>query len=120
MLRTQIKILNKNKIVAMEGGRRVGYLKFVYPGDSSGKRNLVIDYVYVKPQYRRKGIANKLIKFILKHFKNVVWISLWTSEEAEKDGSYGLYKKLGFKELAYQADYYKSGVGTHLFVKKLS
>ena len=120
MAHIQIKNLNKNRIIAVEEGKRVGYLKFTHPGDSSGKRNLVIDYVYIKPEHRRKGIANKLIKFILKHFKNKVWISLWTSEEAEKDKSYSLYKKIGFKELAYQADYYKKGVGTHLFVKRLS
>ena len=103
----------------MQKGKIVGYLKFSYPNDSSGKRNLEIGYIHIKPDYRRKGTATKLLKFLLNHFKNVVWISLWTGKQAEIDKSYDLYKKLGFKQKAYQADYYKKGIGTRLFVKRI-
>ncbi len=115
----KIKFLNKKKIVAIEKNKIIGYLKFSYPDDSSGKRNLEVGYIYVKSPYRRKKIASQLLKFLSNHFKNVVWISLWTGKQAEIDKSHDLYKKFGFKQKAYQADYYKKGIGTRLFVKRV-
>ncbi|OGF20345.1 hypothetical protein A2Y83_00690 [Candidatus Falkowbacteria bacterium RBG_13_39_14] len=109
----------KNKIIAKQGKFQAGYLKFSYPKDLAGYRNIEIDYIYVKPKYRRIGIATQMIKFFLKKFKNIVWVSLWTGRQMEIDKSYNLYKKLNFKQLAYQADYYDKNIGTRLFVKRI-
>lgn len=115
----QFKFQTKNKIVAIEKGKILGYVTFDYADDVSGKRNLEISYVYVSPKHRRKGIAIQMLEMIIEKFKNrVVWISLWTGIEAEEEGSWKLYKKIGFKELAIQKDYYKKGIGTRLFGKK--
>lgn len=111
--------LTKNKIIAKHGNIRLGYLHFSRPNDISRDRNITIDYIYVKPAYRRKGIATQMIKFFLAKFKNIVWISLWTSRQMEIDKSYNLYKKLKFKQIAYQCDYYEKNIGTRLFVKRV-
>ncbi len=118
----KIKFISKNKIVALEKGKMVGYVKFHHPDHIYGKRNLLIDYVYVKPSYRRKGIATQMLKLFLDNFKNknIVWVNLWTGDETENDKAFSLYKKLGFKELAFEPDYYKKGVGTRLFAKRIS
>ena len=97
-----------------------GYATFHHPEDYSGKRNLEIDFIYVPPKFRRKGIATQLLNFLMEKYKKVTWISLWTSIDSEKDESWRLYEKLGFKQLAYQEDYYKKGWGTRLFVKRMA
>ncbi len=119
----EIRFLNKKRIAAIENGKTVGYLRFYHPKERDtvgSKRNIVIDYMFVKPECRRKGIATKMLQFFLRHFKKVVWVTLWTGKQSENDKSYVLYKKLGFKKLAYQSDYYQKGMGTHLFAKKNS
>ena len=55
-------------------------------------------WLYINSEYRRKGIATKLIKEFLKNFKNIVWVSFWTGKDLEKEKAYGLYKKLGLFE----------------------
>ena len=115
------RIIHKGTRLSYRSGHQeLGYLKFSFPSDAAKDRNVVIDYIYVKPQYRRRGIATLLLGKFLGLYKNKVWVSLWTGRLAEKDGSWFLYKKLGFGQLAFQADYYAPGVGTRLFAKRLS
>jgi len=45
---------------------------------------------------------------------------MWTGKEIEKVKGTDLYLKNGFKKIAYQQDYYEKGIGTALFVKKIS
>lgn len=117
----EIKFLKKRKkIIAIENGETIGHLLFNYPKDHSHKRNIDIGNVYVKPEHRRKGIATQMLQTFLDNFKDkIIWASLWTNEEMEANKTYGLYKKLGFEELVHQPDYYKKGIGTRLFVKRL-
>ena len=116
----EIKFLNKNKIVALEKGKQIGYLTFRHPNDISGKRNLELVYLYVKPAFRRQGMATKMLRFLLNHSKNIIWISIWTGRQLERDKAYELYEKIGFKEVTFQPDYYEKGAGTRLFVKRMS
>ncbi|HPI67050.1 MAG TPA: GNAT family N-acetyltransferase [bacterium] len=109
----------KNLISVFDLDKKIGYLKFSYPCDASKKRNLNFDYIFIKPKYRRQGIATRLLFFALNNFTDVVWISLWTSKEIELNHAHHIYKKVGFKQIAYQADYYAKGVGTRLYVKKI-
>ncbi len=120
MKKIKIKWNKKGKrISAAASKKELGFLTYFYPDDTAGKRNVEINYLYVKPAYRRCGIATKLLKFFLDKFKNVTWVSFWTAESSEKDKSYPLYHKLGFKDVYYQPDYYRKGVGTRLFVKRM-
>ena len=117
----EIKFLQKRKkIIAIENGKVIGHLRFNYPNDHSNRRNINIHDIYVKPEHRIKGIATQMIQTFLDNSRGkIVWASLWTNEEMETNKTYGLYKKLGFEELAHQPDYYKKGIGTRLFVKRL-
>jgi len=67
----------------------------------------IID-IYVDNNYRRKGIAFKLINEIIKDYK-LENITL----EVSKDNisAINLYKKLGFKEVAVRKNYYKTTDG---------
>ncbi|MFA5934686.1 MAG: GNAT family N-acetyltransferase [Candidatus Paceibacterota bacterium] len=117
----EITIL-KNKFVLKDKNKNIGYLKFQYPDDSSGKRNIGMNYIFIKPEYRRQGLAKKILAFALSYFKKngIVWISFWTGKEIEQNKAYSLYEKVGFEEFAYQKDYYEKGVGVRLFVKRLN
>ncbi len=109
-------VKTKNSIFYLEGNDVLGKLDFRYPDDCTGKRNLELKYLYVKPLHRRKGIGSKLLKYAIKKFKRCTWINFWTGYEAEIDKSYRMFSKLGFKQLAYMKDYYEDGIGTRLFV----
>ncbi len=119
---TNLVLKNHSKIIAQENSRQIGYLNYRYPNDKSGTRNLEIESLYVLPSCRRKGVASSMIALLTKKAKNmkIVWISLWTSKDMEKDKSQQFYKKLGFKKLAEQKDYYKKGISTTLFVKRVT
>lgn len=111
--------MKKNKITAMVGNKKVGNMKFGHPDDASGKRNVCIDEIWVSPKYRRRGIATKILKYFLKKFKNVIWISFWTGRQMEIDKAYKLFTKLGFKKIAHHPDYYAKGIGTRLYSKRI-
>jgi len=116
----KVKFLKeKNLISVFDKNKKIGYLKFSYPRDASKERNLNFDYIFIKPEYRRRGIATQLLFFALKIFTDVVWISLWTSKEIELTKAYAIYQKVGFKQIAYQADYYAKNLGTRLYVKRI-
>jgi len=112
--------LRKKKIIAFQTGKAVGYLTYRYASDASGKRNMELIYLFVKPSYRHRGIATKLLLNFLKMFKNIAWVSFWTGRQAEIDKSYKIYEKLGFKEIAFLEDYYEKGIGTRLYARKIN
>ena len=58
-------ILSKNKFILKDKNKNIGYLKFDYPSDASLKRNIEIPYMFIKPEYRRQGLAKKLLAFSL-------------------------------------------------------
>ena len=52
--------------------------------------------------------------------EKIVWVSLWTGYEIEKNNLTNIYKNLGFEEKYYQEDYYKKGIGARLFTIRLN
>lgn len=103
-----------------EKNNKIGYLKYAHPKDSSASRNVVFEYVYVNPAFRRRGLATELLQYAMDNFKDAIWISLWTGRQSEIDKSHIFYKNAGFQEIAYQADYYEDGIGTRLYVKRMN
>ena len=97
---------------------KIGYLKYSYPNDISGKRNLQIDYIWVLPENRRSGVALSMINQLLDKYPDVTWVSLWTGTESEEDDSHRLFIKAGFADLTYQKDYYAPGVGSRLYARR--
>lgn len=116
----KIKFKTKTQIVALNEKEQIGYLNFDYAKDASKKRNVEISYVYVKPKYRRAGIGSKMINFLITNKPKIIWISLWTGKEIEESKALNFYIKNGFTKLANQKDYYKNGIGTTLFVKRIN
>ncbi len=116
----KIKFQTKDKIIALDGKKQIGYLNFCYAEDSSQRRNIEIPYMYVNPEYRKQGIGSKMLKFLIENKPKITWLSFWTGKEIEKTKGTNFYLKNGFKKLAYHADYYEKGIGMTLFAKRIS
>jgi ribosomal protein S18 acetylase RimI-like enzyme len=103
------------RIEALSGVQVVGYILFGYAKDLSKNRNIEIEYIYVKPTCRGRGIASEMIRFLIRKHPNAVWINLWTGRSIEEHQGTSLYVRNGFKLLAYQKDWYADGIGVSLF-----
>jgi ribosomal protein S18 acetylase RimI-like enzyme len=110
-----------SRIKISDGVSVAGFLDYYYPKDHGYKRNVNIHWIEVRVKYRRKGLATKLLTTLINYVKKegIVWISLWTGYDMEKDNAMELFRKMGFIEGTYQPDYYEPGVGTRLFVKRI-
>jgi ribosomal protein S18 acetylase RimI-like enzyme len=100
---TVIKNINRNSaICAMNNEKVVGVLLF------SVKRSM-LGCMAVHPDYRRKGIATKMIDLMLAQLPGKSDIVVTTFRENDEKGNAprSLYKKIGFieDELCYEFDY---------------
>jgi len=64
------------------------------PNLINGKAGTLLN-VYTSPEYRRKGIAKKLLEEIIKEAK---LMGINTIDLKATENGYNLYKKLGFKD----------------------
>ena len=87
-------------LVAVESGELVGYLMFQRevrpPLEMNHKLSYVTD-LYVKPKYRRRGVARKLLQSCLNTLREKgatdVQLRVWHMNQ----GAIALYRQLGFK-----------------------
>ena len=70
------------------------YLKRVIEND---KKGYLVDGLYVLEDYRRQGIAKKLVDYALKLIKDSEFINI--NVMADNKNAINLYKSFGFKEV---------------------
>ena len=75
-----------------------------------------IDYIIVDNNYRKLGIATKLLKFLENTYKNINNITLEVRESNKE--AINFYLKNGFVEVTKRKNYYKDEDGI-LMIKKL-
>ena len=63
-----------------------------------GKHCIWLEDLYLKPQYRGKGIVPEFVESIKEEYKNCI---LRLEVEKENEHACYVYKKLGFKEIPY-------------------
>lgn len=104
-------VYNKTYI-ALEDNKIIGFIIYAVIYD----RGELID-IYVNKNYRRMGIAKKLIEIMLDSMKECNNISL----EVRKDNmeAYNLYSKFGFKTVSVREKYY-DGIDAYLMVKEVN
>ena len=86
-------------LVAEANGEIVGFVNgLTYRHSIRNKREGFVNNIYVLPEYRRKGIATKLLTSIIKKFKmrNLTMCTLDAYVKNKK--AISLWKKMGFKE----------------------
>lgn len=84
-------------LVADDGGKIVGFLDwFTFPEPSTGKIHAIGQHLYLKPEYREKGIGRELYE---KALKTVIEGGIHTIDMFCFDREKPLWEKKGFKPL---------------------
>ena len=100
-------------LVAMEGETLVGYI-----GSQTVCGETDMMNVAVHPDFRRRGIAVKLIDSLLRELKNRGSQSLTLEVRASNEGAIALYEKLGFAQVGRRPGYYRHPKEDALILKK--
>ncbi len=88
-------------LVEKRDGRIVGYIIY---SEVQGEAELL--RVAVEKSYRRKGIARKLIKGMLRELREFEAERVTLEVRAHNISAVQLYKRFGFKELFVRTNYY--------------
>ena len=97
-------------VVAEENGEIAAYLAAVTIADEMN-----VDSVAVKPEYRRKGVASKIIDFAISEAK----ASVITLEVRESNlPAISLYRSLGFEQTGMRKNYYERPVENAILMTK--
>lgn len=75
-----------------------------------------IDYIYVCEKYRKMGIGNKLIAFLIENNHDIVNITL--EVDTTNKAAINLYEKNNFQIVATRERYYKNGNSAYLMERK--
>lgn len=59
---------------------------------------IILNDLYILPEYRRKKIASELIKTVIEHAKSEKATGVSLSTQIANTGAQDLYKKIGFKK----------------------
>lgn len=78
----------------MDGDELLGFVRCV--GDA--EHVVLVQDLIVKKDYRRKGLAKKLMKEVFEKYKDVRWIQVNTDGEDEVANAF--YKAIGMKEIS--------------------
>ena len=100
-------------LVAVEDDRVVGYIGSQSSIDESDVMN-----VAVHPDYRRKGIAEKLINHLVEELKNRGSHALLLEVRASNAPAIALYEKLGFTQVGCRKNYYHNPREDALILRK--
>ncbi|MBF0198675.1 MAG: GNAT family N-acetyltransferase [Planctomycetes bacterium] len=79
-----IRYFNESEVHVYEEGKRI--LGFI------GRKEDVLSWLFVHPNYRRKGIAKKLLSYQISAWSNTLMLNLVKSNHA----ALSLYKNFGF------------------------
>ena len=93
----KLKNAIKNSLLTlayMDGGELLGFVRCV--GDA--EHVVLVQDLIVKKDYRRKGLAKKLMKEVFKKYKGVRWIQVNTDVEDEVANAF--YKAIGMKDIS--------------------
>ena len=100
-------------LVAVEDDRVVGYIGSQSSIDESDVMN-----VAVHPDFRRKGIAEKLINHLVEELKNRGSHALLLEVRASNAPAIALYEKLGFTQVGCRKNYYHNPREDALILRK--
>jgi len=93
-------LFDENKLIAVCG-----------LGGEISKKKVWLGYFAVHPDYRNKGLGTKCLNFIenVAKERGYKWIIIETYQHPTFEPAIKLYKKLGYKEVGYLADYLEDG-----------
>ena len=108
-------IKNKEADVFIFENKGVIALKKEFPGYN----NCELYWLTVDKNYRRKGIAKKLVKFVESYAKKLKFRGIYLYTHPIHKTAIKFYGKLGFKKINVFPNYYSNGDKSILFGKML-
>ena len=100
-------------LVAVEDDQVVGYIASQSSVDESDVMN-----VAVHPDWRRKGIAEKLMESLVEALKSRGSHALTLEVRASNAPAIALYEKLGFSQVGLRKNYYRNPKEDALILRK--
>ena len=100
-------------LVALEEDKVVGYVGSQTVIDQTDMMNIA-----VHPEYRRQGIAEKLIAALVDELKAKGSLGLMLEVRASNLPAVSLYEKLGFAQVGRRPNYYRNPKEDALILKK--
>lgn len=91
---------------------KVGFLDYSFYYE-----RVEINYIFVKDEYRKNGIASNLLKYLIDAYKDSYNITLEVSKN--NIAAINLYEKNGFNIVATRKNYYGANVDAYLMERKL-
>lgn len=85
-------------VVALDRGEVVGFASGTVLMHPDKTRAFFINEVGVHEDYRRRGVATRLIKRICALARDRGAVNIWLATEGDNDAALGLYRALGAKE----------------------
>jgi len=100
-------------LVAEENGMVAGYI-----GSQTVMGETDMMNVAVHPDWRRKGIAEKLVSSLVEELKQLASHCLTLEVRASNDPAIALYEKLGFGQIGRRKNYYRNPREDALILRK--
>lgn len=99
--------------VCICGGDLAGYIIYSAPGDTADLLR-----VAVKPEQRRRGIAKKLIDYMVSDCADKGDDGIMLEVRASNRAARALYDRAGFEQISVRKDYYKNPVEDAVVMRK--
>ncbi len=110
-----IKDINNRDIsypfVVLDESKIAGYAVIWYFADE-----LHIGNIAIAPEYRRKGLASRLLEYVLDNFDH--YIAAYLEVRKSNIAAINLYRKFGFSEYYTRPSYYRDGEDALVMVKQ--
>ena len=100
-------------LVALDGDRLMGYV-----GSQTVVGETDMMNIAVHPDYRRQGVAEKLILALVEGLKGMESHCLTLEVRASNAPAIGLYEKLGFRQIGLRKNYYRNPKEDALILRK--
>ena len=101
-----LKFLNSPNSYAYllkDGKRLIGFITFSIRNVIRYPRSIAeIEELYIIPEYRGRGLSQKLIKSVLEKIKNIGCSRIYIGSEFKWKIAHKLYTNTGFKKVGYQ------------------
>lgn len=98
-----LKMDNAIFLTAMEDGRLLGYCGIYLAADEGEITN-----VAVAPEYRRQGIAEKLVKRLMEETRSLGIRTYILEVRVSNQSAISLYRKLGFADCGIRKGFYEN------------
>ena len=112
-IESELKSIWSYWVVAVEDEQVVCYV-----GSQSSIDETDIMNIAVHPGWRRRGIAESLIDYLIKDLKNRGSHALMLEVRVSNDPAIALYEKLGFRQVGLRKNYYRNPKEDALILRK--